>query len=156
MKTNIDFFITSRSFLPRMRNVSDKSCRDIKTHILCSVTVFRKSCRLCDNVEKYCTASRPQTTMWRMRIACWVHKATYTFRLCNTYCFSSEKKNICTNAPQFYVIRPLTVLFIAFLSIRTKFLHSALNRPQASDNPLHVFFPWLILCKMNCWYSNIY
>ena len=86
------FFITSRSFLLIVRNVSDKSCRDIKTHILCSVTVFRKSCRLCDNVEKYCTASRPQTTMWRMRIACWVHKATYTFRLCNTYCFSSEKK----------------------------------------------------------------
>jgi len=28
----------------------------MKTHILCSVTVFRKSCLLWDNVEKYCRA----------------------------------------------------------------------------------------------------
>ena len=28
----------------------------IKTHFLCTVTDFRKSCRLCDNVEKYCRA----------------------------------------------------------------------------------------------------
>jgi len=26
----------------------------IRSHILCSVTVFRKPCRLWDNVEKYC------------------------------------------------------------------------------------------------------
>jgi len=38
-----------------MGDVSDKSCREIyKTHILHSVTIFRKSCRLRDNVEKYC------------------------------------------------------------------------------------------------------
>jgi len=40
-----------------MINVSDKSCRGIKTHILYSVTFcIRKSCRLWDNVEKYCRA----------------------------------------------------------------------------------------------------
>jgi hypothetical protein len=27
----------------------------IKTHILCSVTFLRKSCRLWDNLDKYCT-----------------------------------------------------------------------------------------------------
>jgi len=32
---------------------------------------------------------RPQTTIWRMRIARWVSQATNTFRLCNTYCFST-------------------------------------------------------------------
>jgi hypothetical protein len=26
------------------------------THILCSVTIFQKSCRLWDNVEKFCRA----------------------------------------------------------------------------------------------------
>ena len=31
-----------------------KVAEKIKTHILCSITFFRKSCRLCDNVEKYC------------------------------------------------------------------------------------------------------
>jgi len=30
----------------------------IKTHILCSVTFFRKSCRLRDNVEKFCIAGQ--------------------------------------------------------------------------------------------------
>jgi hypothetical protein len=33
-----------------------KVVEKIKTHILCSVTLFRKSCRLWDNVEKYGTA----------------------------------------------------------------------------------------------------
>jgi hypothetical protein len=40
---------------------------------------FRKSCRLRNNVEKYCRAGhRPQKTMWRMRIACWLPKVTDT------------------------------------------------------------------------------
>jgi len=37
-----------------------KVVEKIKTHVLCSITVFRKSCRLSDNVEKYGTAG--QTT----------------------------------------------------------------------------------------------
>jgi len=35
-----------------------KVVEKIKTHILCSVTYFRKSCLLWDNVEKYCTAGQ--------------------------------------------------------------------------------------------------
>ena len=38
-----------------MRNVSDKFVVKIKTHILCSVTFFRKSFRARDNVEKFYT-----------------------------------------------------------------------------------------------------
>ena len=46
------FFFISRSFLPRMRNVSDKRCRETQnTHFVFSV--FFKSCRLWNNVEKY-------------------------------------------------------------------------------------------------------
>jgi len=33
-----------------------KLVEKIKTHILCSATFFRKSCRLWDNVGKYCSA----------------------------------------------------------------------------------------------------
>ena len=34
-----------------------KVVQEIKTHILSLITlIFLKSCRLCDNVEKYCTA----------------------------------------------------------------------------------------------------
>jgi len=28
--------------------------------------------------------------IWRMRIACWIIKATDAHRLCNTHCFSTE------------------------------------------------------------------
>ena len=30
----------------------------------------------------------PQLTVWRMRIACWISKATITLTICNTHCFS--------------------------------------------------------------------
>ena len=48
-----------RSVLLWMRSVSGKSCRETRnTH--CTVTFFQKSCRLWDNLEKYCRAG--QTT----------------------------------------------------------------------------------------------
>ena len=47
------FFIISRSVLLRVRNVSDKIVEKIKRRTLC---FFFKSCRLWDNVEKYCRA----------------------------------------------------------------------------------------------------
>ena len=50
----------SRSFLLRMKNVSHKSCtKNQNTHFLFSNFFFlRKSCRLWDNVEKYCRAGQ--------------------------------------------------------------------------------------------------
>jgi len=35
-----------------------KAVEEIKTHILCFVNFFRKSCRLWDNVEGYCTTGQ--------------------------------------------------------------------------------------------------
>jgi len=37
-----------------------------------------KSCRLWDKVEKCCRAGRSEMTIWRMRISCWIPKATDT------------------------------------------------------------------------------
>ena len=41
---------------------------------------FRMSCRLWDNVEKYGGArgATNDVTIWRIRVACWISKATYT------------------------------------------------------------------------------
>jgi len=41
--------------------------------------------------ENLVKRGRPQMTIWRMRIACWIPKATSTHSLtiCNTYCFST-------------------------------------------------------------------
>jgi hypothetical protein len=52
-----------------MKNVPDKVVGEIETHILYSVTVFRKLCRLRDNVEKVVQPHRPQTTIWLKRIS---------------------------------------------------------------------------------------
>ena len=59
----------------------------IKTHILCSVTFFRKSRRLRDNVEKFCRAwqATDDNTIQHMRIACWIPKATNTHSEYVTY-----------------------------------------------------------------------
>jgi len=68
MKTN-DIYVICRSFLFRMRNVSDKSCRgNKKTHVM--LNNFFNSRLLCDNVEEYC--KRRTVHSWRHG-ACVLH-----------------------------------------------------------------------------------
>jgi len=69
---------SSRWILRRMRNASDKSCRE--THKTHSVTFFQKSCRLGDKVEKYCRAelATDDSIIRRMHFACWIAKDTDT------------------------------------------------------------------------------
>ena len=52
----------------------------IKAHILCSVTFFWKSCHLWDSVKIYGRAREAtnDVTIWRIRLACWISKATHT------------------------------------------------------------------------------
>jgi hypothetical protein len=59
-----------------------KVVEKIKIHVLYFVMFFRKSCLFfLDNVEKYCTAGQAtgDNIIGRMRIACWLLKATNTF-----------------------------------------------------------------------------
>jgi len=56
MNTNVYLY----QYLAGLLNVSDESRAENKTHILCSMTLSRESCHLCDNMEKYGTAG--QTT----------------------------------------------------------------------------------------------
>jgi hypothetical protein len=49
-----------------------------KTHILCAKTIFETRA-VYDTVWKNMSEQgRPQTTIWRIRIACWITKATNT------------------------------------------------------------------------------
>ena len=57
-KDQYTFLIISRSVLLRMKNIWDKFVEKIKTHILCSINSFRKSCRLWYNVGKYSRAGQ--------------------------------------------------------------------------------------------------
>ena len=62
-----------------MRNVTDKVVEKRKTHIFYSVNFFFESPSvyeiMCKNIVD---RGRPQMTIWRMRILCWIPKATNT------------------------------------------------------------------------------
>jgi hypothetical protein len=52
------FLIISRSFILRMRNVSDKDCEENRNTRFMFQNFFPKSCRLWHNVVKYCRAEQ--------------------------------------------------------------------------------------------------
>jgi len=68
-----------RSVLLRMRNVSDKSCTENQnTHFVFS-NFFSENRAVYEIMGKNIVErERPQMTIWRMRIACWIPKATNT------------------------------------------------------------------------------
>ena len=89
-----------------------KVVEKIKIHILCSITFFRKTCRLRENVEKYCTAGerhRRKCGACALR-AGYLRLKIHTLRLCNTHCFSTATM---VALPRLNVtfIRTLTVLY---------------------------------------------
>ena len=63
---------------------------EIITHILFSVTCLENRDVYEIMWKNIVERGRPQMTIWRVRIACWVPKATNTHSLiCNIYCFST-------------------------------------------------------------------
>ena len=66
-----------------------KVVEKIKTHILCSVTLFRKSCRLWVNVEKYGSRTGHRWQYSKANAFCMLDDSGYrhTIRICNTYFF---------------------------------------------------------------------
>jgi len=65
---------------------------NIKTHILCSVTIFRKSCRLWNNVEKYWARQATYDNMAHahcMLDSRYLRLQIHTLRLYNIRCFST-------------------------------------------------------------------
>jgi len=62
-----------------MRNVSDKIVEKIKTQILFSITFFLENHAVNEKMWKNIVEpGRQQMTIWSMRIACWIPKATKT------------------------------------------------------------------------------
>ena len=72
-------------------------------------------------VEKYCRAGRrPQMTIWRMRIACWVLRSyKYTLRLCNTHCLSTATMVAKTRLNvTLYFTWPVFFFFLKHMNVR--------------------------------------
>ena len=71
------FFIISHSVLLRMRIVSDRSCRENQNTYFMFSNFFPANRAVYQITLKIIVEpSRPQMTTWRMRIACWITKAT--------------------------------------------------------------------------------
>jgi len=72
--------IISRSVLPRMTKVLDKFVEKFKTNILCSIWLFSENRTAYEIMWKNIVEpDRSQITIRRMRIACWISKATDTY-----------------------------------------------------------------------------
>jgi hypothetical protein len=62
-----------------MRNISEKVVEKIKTHITCSINIFSENRTVYETMWKNTVErGKPQETIWRMHIACWISKATNT------------------------------------------------------------------------------
>jgi len=106
------FFIISRSFLLRMRNVSDPSCRGNQNTYFVLNNFFSENRTVYEIMWKNSAQQgKPQITILRMRIARWTTKATHAH--VTSYLLLFHCNNGCANAPQCYVKRTLTVLFIS-------------------------------------------
>jgi hypothetical protein len=69
----------SRSFLLRIRPVSDKSSRENQnTDSNFNIFLFEKSAVYEILWKNFVEPGRPQMTIWRMRFSCWIPKGTST------------------------------------------------------------------------------
>ena len=75
----------------KMKNVSDKSCRENQNAHFVFRALFSKNLAVYKTMwnKKIVERGRPQMTVWWMRIACWILRAINTLRICNTYFFST-------------------------------------------------------------------
>ena len=89
-----------------------KVLEKIKTHILCSIT-FSENRAVYEIVwTNIVEPDRPQMTIRRMRVACWIPKATNTHpEYVITRCFSTATMVVRTRL-KCYVIRTLPNLFV--------------------------------------------
>ena len=81
------FLVISRSLVLRMKNASDKICRENQdTHLMFSnIFFFFENLAIYEVMWKNTVErGRPQMTIWRICIACWIPKAT------NTHCMFSN------------------------------------------------------------------
>jgi len=84
-RTNVNILLYLAQLFLEWEIFQTNVVQKIKIRILCSITFFffRKSCYLWNNVKKNIVEpDRPRTTMWRMRIAYCIPKATDIHSVC--------------------------------------------------------------------------
>ena len=107
------FLIIPCSVLLTVTNVSDKSRRENQnTRFVFSNFFFFENHAVCGIMWKNTVEpDRPQTTIRRIRIACWISKSTNTHSEYVTLT-AFPCNNGCTNGPHCNVIHTLTVVMV--------------------------------------------
>ena len=91
------FLIYLAHFILEWKMLLAKVVEKAEGHNVCLITFFLKWCRLWGKVKNIVERDRPQMTIWCMRIACWINKATHTHthththRLCNIIAFPQHQ-----------------------------------------------------------------
>ena len=78
MKTNVHFWSYLAHFFLEWEIFQTDVVEKIKRHVLCSVTVFFNCAIYEIMLKNILEPGKPQMTIWRMRIACWIPEATNT------------------------------------------------------------------------------
>jgi hypothetical protein len=92
MKTNTHFFLSYFAQFFLQREMFQIKVVEKTKHLFLITLIYLNSCRLWDNAEKSGTARRATDSniVRRMRISCWITKATDTHsEYFNTLCFST-------------------------------------------------------------------
>jgi hypothetical protein len=112
------FIIISRSGLLRTKNASANSCIENQNTILCLALLPKNVPFLSDKVKKCGTARQTtdENIILRMRIACWINKATDIYiQICNNYCLSTGKKWLRERASRIHLhVHCLSCYFLLY------------------------------------------
>jgi len=131
-----------------MRNVSDKNCRgNQNTHFVLNIFSCENGAV---NVEQFCTAGQPQMTIRRMRIACWILKATNTLTICNTHCFSTATMVARTRLNVTLYVHCLSGYYYRYIRIANQHLNYMFRHIKSiivfTPNTVHIIILAVSIC----------
>jgi len=112
MKTDVHLWSYLAQFFSEWENFQTKVVEKIKTRILFSIPVppHPENHAVYEVMWKNIVGpDRPQMSIWRMRISCWIAKATYTYSEC-VILIAYPRQQWFTDASHCYVIHTLPVL----------------------------------------------
>jgi len=110
MQTDIHMWSYVAHFFLEWEMFQTKVVEKIKTHFVFSIFYFFENRAFYEIMWKnILEQTRPHMTIWRMRIACWIPKATNTH---SEYSLLSLCNNGCMNAPQYIHCLPCFIILV--------------------------------------------
>ena len=142
------------SFLLRMRNVANISCRENENvfHVHPpppKIVPFMRYAEKCGNAE----ATSDNNTIGRMHFACCTTSYKHTFRICNTYCFSTSTVAAQTPRSVAWYVHCLSCLICGLVLCRLQFCVDF--QPCFRQNVFYTFISYLVFRWRPLLYFNL-